>query len=155
MGMNEAAERDHAWMTRALDLARRAETEGEVPVGALIVLDNKIIGEGWNRTIGGADPSAHAEIEALRDAGRKCGNYRFPGAQLYVTLEPCVMCAGVIVHARIARVIYAARDPKTGADGSMFDVLQSDRHNHRVAVSEGVMAEEAGRLLTDFFRARR
>lgn len=155
MGMSEAVERDHAWMTRALDLARSAEAEDEVPVGAVIVLDNEIIGEGWNRTVGGADPSAHAEIEALRDAGRKRGNYRLPGAQLYVTLEPCVMCAGAIVHARIARVIYAARDPKTGADGSMFDVLRSDRHNHRVAVCEGVMAEEAGRLLTDFFRARR
>lgn len=153
--MSEAADRDDLWMTRALDLARRAEAEGEVPVGAVIVMDNEIIGEGWNRTIGGADPSAHAEVEALRDAGRKRGNYRFPGAELYVTLEPCVMCAGAIVHARIARVIYAARDPKTGADGSMFDVLQSDRHNHRVAVSQGVMAEAAGRLLTEFFRARR
>lgn len=153
--MNDAAARDLALMARALELARRAGAEGEVPVGALIVRDNEIVGEGWNRTIGGADPSAHAEIEALRAAGRKLGNYRFPGAHLYVTLEPCVMCAGAIVHARVARVIYAARDPKTGADGSVFDVLQNDRHNHRVAVSEGIMAEAAGQLLTGFFRARR
>lgn len=153
--MSEAADRDHVWMRRALELAHRAEAEGEVPVGAVIVQGNAIIGEGWNRTIGSSDPSAHAEVEALRDAGRKLGNYRVPGAELYVTLEPCVMCAGAIVHARIARVIYAARDPKTGADGSMFDVLQSDRHNHRVAVSQGTMAEQAGQLLTGFFRARR
>ena len=153
--MSDRGDHDNVWMAHALDLARRAEAEGEVPVGAVIVQDNEIIGVGWNRTIAGADPSAHAEIEALRDAGRKRANYRFPGAELYVTLEPCVMCAGAIVHARIARVIYAARDPKTGADGSMFDILQSDCHNHRVVVSEGVMAEAAGRLLTDFFRARR
>ena len=147
---------DAFWMSRALDLARHAEAaEGEVPVGAVLIADGKLIGEGWNRNIGASDPTAHAEVLALRDAGRRLGNYRFPGAELYVTLEPCVMCAGAIVHARIARVIYGARDPKTGAAGSVFDVLQHERHNHKVAVTEGVLAEEAGLLLTGFFRARR
>jgi len=147
---------DAFWMARALDLARHAEAaEGEVPVGALVVADGKVVGEGWNRNIGASDPTAHAEVLALRDAGRRLGNYRFPGAELYVTLEPCVMCAGAIVHARIARVIYGARDPKTGAAGSVFDVLQHERHNHKVAVTEGVLAEEASLLLTGFFRARR
>jgi tRNA(adenine34) deaminase len=147
---------DTFWMARALDLARHAEAaEGEVPVGAVVVADGKLVGEGWNRNIATSDPTAHAEVLALRDAGRRLGNYRFPGAELYVTLEPCVMCAGAIVHARIARVIYGAKDPKTGAAGSAFDVLQHERHNHKVAVTAGVLAEEAGLLLTGFFRARR
>ncbi len=151
--MNETAEH---WMARALDLARHAATaDGEVPVGALIVLDGKLIGEGWNRNIATSDPTAHAEVMALRDAGRRLGNYRFPGADLYVTLEPCAMCAGAIVHARIARVVFGARDPKTGAAGSVFDLLQHERHNHRVAVVEGIMGAEAGELLGGFFRARR
>jgi tRNA(adenine34) deaminase len=149
-------EADSRWMSHALELARHAEVrEGEVPVGAVLVLDGKAIGEGWNRNIAASDPTAHAEILALRDAGRRLGNYRFPGAELYVTLEPCVMCAGAIVHARIARVIFGARDPKTGAAGSVFDVLQHERHNHRVEVLEGVLGEEAGQLLKGFFRARR
>jgi tRNA(adenine34) deaminase len=147
---------DRRWMTHALELARHAESrDGEVPVGAVLVLDGQIVGEGWNRNIGASDPTAHAEILALRDAGRRVGNYRFPGAELYVTLEPCVMCAGAIVHARIARVIYGAKDPKTGAAGSVFDVLQHERHNHKVAVTAGVLAEEASGLLTGFFRSRR
>jgi tRNA(adenine34) deaminase len=150
------AEKDECWMSHALELARHAEArDGEVPVGAVLVLDGKIIGEGWNRNIGSSDPTAHAEILALRDAGRRLGNYRFPGAELYVTLEPCAMCAGAIVHARVARVIYGAKDPKTGAAGSVFDVLQHERHNHKVSVTEGVLAGEAGALLTAFFRARR
>jgi tRNA(adenine34) deaminase len=143
-------------MGHALDLARHADAhEGEVPVGAVLVREGHVIGEGWNRNIAASDPTAHAEILALRDAGRRLGNYRFPGAELYVTLEPCAMCAGAIVHARIARVIFAARDPKTGAAGSVFDLLQHERHNHHVAVEEGVLAEEAGDLLKGFFRARR
>ena len=149
-------EPDSRWMAHALELARHAEVrEGEVPVGAVLVLDGKAVGEGWNRNITASDPTAHAEILALRDAGRRLGNYRFPGAELYVTLEPCVMCAGAIVHARIARVIFGARDPKTGAAGSVFDLLQNERHNHRVEVLEGVLGDEAGQLLKGFFRARR
>ena len=149
-------EPDSRWMAHALELARHAEVrEGEVPVGAVVVLHGKAVGEGWNRNITASDPTAHAEILALRDAGRRLGNYRFPGAELYVTLEPCVMCAGAIVHARIARVIFGARDPKTGAAGSVFDVLQNERHNHRVEVLEGVLGDEAGQLLKGFFRARR
>jgi tRNA(adenine34) deaminase len=149
-------EGDAQWMAHALELARHAESsEGEVPVGAVVVLDGRIIGEGWNRNIRSSDPTAHAEIVALRDAGRRVGNYRFPGASLYVTLEPCAMCAGAIVHARIARVIFGARDPKTGAAGSVFDLLQHEQHNHRVEVTEGVLADAAGDLLKGFFRARR
>jgi tRNA(adenine34) deaminase len=148
-------ERDRYWMAQALELARRAEQDGEVPVGAVIVLDGAIIGEGRNRMIGANDASAHAEIDALRDAGRRVRNYRLPGAALYVTLEPCVMCAGAMVHARIGRVIYAATDPKTGAAGSVFDVLQSERHNHRLVVQGGVLAAEAGALLSSFFCNRR
>jgi tRNA(adenine34) deaminase len=147
---------DAAWMQRALELARHAdEQDGEVPVGAVLVLDGAVIGEGWNRNITLDDPSAHAEIQALRDAGRRIGNYRFPGATLYVTLEPCVMCSGAIVHARVARVVYAATDPKTGAAGSVFDTLVNDRHNHRVDVAGGVLADEAATLLREFFRRRR
>jgi len=149
-------DQDSRWMSHALELARHAQSsEGEVPVGAVLVQDGKVVGEGWNRNIGASDPTAHAEILALRDAGRRLGNYRFPGAELYVTLEPCAMCAGAIVHARIARVIFAARDPKTGAAGSVFDLLQHEKHNHRVEVSEGVLGEEASELLRGFFRSRR
>jgi tRNA(adenine34) deaminase len=147
---------DRTWMQRALELARHAEAhDGEVPVGALLVLDGEVIGEGWNRNITLDDPTAHAEIQALRDAGRRVGNYRFPRSTLYVTLEPCVMCAGAIVHARVARVVYGATDPKTGAAGSVFDTLVSERHNHRVEVLGGVLAGEAGELLREFFRRRR
>jgi tRNA(adenine34) deaminase len=154
--MPMAAHDDSHWMARALDLARHAEAaEGEVPVGAVLVLEGKLVGEGWNRNIAASDPTAHAEVLALRDAGRRLGNYRFPGAELYVTLEPCAMCAGAIVHARVARVIFGARDPKTGAAGSVFDILQHERHNHRVDVREGVLGDEAAALLRGFFRARR
>ena len=146
---------DLHWMRQALALALRAQAEGEVPVGAVLVQEGKILGEGWNRTIGEHDPSAHAEIVALRDAGRRARNYRLPGSTLYVTLEPCSMCAMALVHARVRRVVYAASDPKTGAAGSVFDVLVSDRHNHRVAVQGGVLGDEAGELLRAFFRARR
>ncbi len=152
--MNQV-EVDQGWMREALRLAADAEAAGEVPVGALIVHDGAMIGAGRNRMIGGNDPSGHAEIIALRDAGRRLGNYRFPGATLYVSLEPCVMCAGAIIHARLARLVYAACDPKTGAAGSVFDTLLSERHNHRVAISGGVLADAAGAMLSEFFRARR
>lgn len=143
-------------MQQALRCAREAaEQRGEVPVGAVVVIGEAIVAEGGNRCITDHDPSAHAEIVALRAAGRQLGNYRLPGATLYVTLEPCVMCAGAMIHARVERVVYAATDPKTGAAGSVFDTLISERHNHRVAVRGGVLAEEAGELLRDFFGARR
>ena len=147
---------DADYMTQALALAARAADEGEVPVGALLVRDGEVIGEGWNRPIGGQDPTAHAEIQALRDAARRVGNYRLPGSTLYVTLEPCVMCAGAIVHARVERVVYGAADPKAGACGSVFDLLPSDeRFNHRTLCAGGVLAEDCGERLRAFFRSRR
>jgi tRNA(adenine34) deaminase len=146
---------DHAFMARALELARRAEAEGEVPVGALVVRAGEVIGEGWNRPITAHDPTAHAEIAALRDAAARIGNYRLVDSTLYVTLEPCPMCAGAMVHARVARVVYGAADPRTGSAGSVFNLLQSDRLNHQAAVEGGVMAEACGALLRAFFRARR
>lgn len=146
---------DTYWMEHALSLARRAESEGEVPVGAVVVLNNELIGEGWNHPISSHDPSAHAEITALRAAARHMGNYRLPGARLYVTLEPCLMCAGAIVQARIEHLIYGAADPKTGAAGSVFDVLASDRLNHRVQVEGGLLTESCGAVLKTFFQARR
>ncbi len=142
-------------MRQALTLAQRARSEGEVPVGAVLVRDGAVLGEGWNRTIAEHDPSAHAEMVALRAAGRAASNYRLPGTTLYVTLEPCAMCAMALVHARVQRVVYAATDPKTGAAGSVFDTLISDKHNHRIAVEAGLCAEEAGDLLRQFFRERR
>lgn len=147
---------DEAFMQRALELARHAEAHGEVPVGAVLVLDAEVIGEGWNQPIGQHDPSAHAEIMALRDAGRKLRNYRLPETTLYVTLEPCPMCAGAIVHARVGKVIYGASDPRSGAAGSVFDLLPSDqRFNHVTEAEGGVLAEESAQLLRQFFRARR
>jgi tRNA(adenine34) deaminase len=144
------------WMEQALALAARAESEGEVPVGAVLVRDGEPIGEGWNRPIAAADPTAHAEIQALRDAARRLGNYRLPGSVLYVTLEPCVMCAGAIVHARVGRVIYGATDPKAGACGSVFSLLPSDgRFNHRTECMGGVLADRCAERLRAFFRARR
>ena len=143
-------------MRRALELAAHArDADGEVPVGAVLALNGEIVGEGWKRNITLSDPSAHAEIGALRDAGLRLGNHRIPGSTLYVTLEPCAMCAMALVHARVARVVYAARDPKTGAAGSVFDTLISDRHNHRVEVQGGLLAKESAGLLREFFRARR
>ncbi|MEO8670076.1 MAG: tRNA adenosine(34) deaminase TadA [Tahibacter sp.] len=149
-------EQDQGWMQRALALARHAESaDGEVPVGAVLVLEGQEIGAGWNRNITLNDVSAHAEIQTLRDAGQRVKNYRFPGSTLYVTLEPCAMCAMALVHARVARVVYAATDPKTGAAGSVFDTLVSERHNHRIDVRGGVCADDAGELLREFFRKRR
>ena len=155
MGVILETATDEHWMRCALELARQAEEEGEVPVGALVILDNQIIGEGWNQPIGLHDPSAHAEIAALRDAARRRSNYRLPGATLYVTLEPCVMCVGAITHARIARVVYGATDPKSGAAGGMFSLLGSEQFNHRVEITGGVLADECGNLLRNFFQSRR
>lgn len=146
---------DQFWMQRALELARWAEVDGEVPVGAVLVLDDKVIGEGYNRPIAGHDPTAHAEIRALRAAAERAGNYRLPGTTLYVTLEPCAMCAGAVIHARVQRVVFGARDPKGGAAGSVFDILNGARLNHRVEVEEGVLASECAALLENFFRSRR
>jgi tRNA(adenine34) deaminase len=146
---------DDAFMRRALELARQGQAEGEVPVGALVVLDDEIIGEGWNRPITAADPTAHAEIQALRAAARATGNYRLAGARLYVTLEPCAMCVGAMFHARIARVVFGARDPKTGSAGSVIDLFAETRLNHHATVLGGVLAEESGALLSAFFAARR
>jgi tRNA(adenine34) deaminase len=143
------------WMRHALQLALKAEAEGEVPVGAVIVRDGQVLGEGWNRTIGLNDPSAHAEILALRQAGEHCGNYRLPGATLFVTLEPCIMCAGAMIHARLKSLVFGAADPKTGAAGSVFDVLADPRHNHRLQVSGPCLGEECGTVLQTFFRSRR
>ena len=146
---------DDDWMGEALALARSAETRGEVPVGAVVVRDGAIVGRGGNAPIEGSDPTAHAEIAALRDAGRALGNYRLPGSTLYVTLEPCAMCAGAIMHARIERLVFGARDPKTGACGSVVDLFAEPRLNHHTAVTGGVRADECGRLLSAFFAARR
>jgi tRNA(adenine34) deaminase len=146
---------DEVWMRQALDLAQQAAEQGEVPVGALLVSDGVVIGTGWNQPIAAHDPTAHAEIMALRSAAQQIGNYRLTGSTLYVTLEPCVMCAGAIIHARVARVVFGAADPKTGAAGSVFDTLLSPLHNHRVEVTGGVLAEQCGMLLKTFFQARR
>jgi tRNA(adenine34) deaminase len=151
------SEADQAWMHQALALADRAQREDdEIPVGALLVgADGQLLAEGWNRNISERDPSAHAEIVAMRKAGQALGNHRLLGSTLYVTLEPCAMCAMAMVHARIARVVYAATDPKTGACGSVFDLLSDPRHNHRIEVRGGLFADEAGARLTAYFRSKR
>lgn len=146
---------DEFYMREAISLARAAECLGEVPVGAIVVKDGQIVGRGFNSPIGEHDPTAHAEIAALRDAARNLSNYRLPGCTLYVTLEPCAMCAGAILHARIARVVYGARDAKTGVHGSVVDLFGVERLNHHTAIEGGVLAEECGGLLSAFFAARR
>jgi len=146
---------DERWMQRALALARQAEGEGEVPVGAVIVRDGIVLGEGYNRPIASHDPSAHAEIQALRAAAMAAANYRLPGSTLYVTLEPCVMCAGAIIHARVQRLVYGAIDPQAGAAGSVYDVLTVPRLNHAVTVVGGVLETTAAALLRGFFQQRR
>lgn len=146
---------DEHFMREAVSLARSAECLGEVPVGAVLVRDNEIIGRGFNSPIGDSDPTAHAEIAAIRAAARSEDNYRLPGTTLYVTLEPCAMCAGAIIHARIARVVYGARDPKTGVHGSVVDLFAVERLNHHATVEGGVLAEDCSRLLSEFFAARR
>jgi tRNA(adenine34) deaminase len=147
--------RDRYWMEQALALAAHGESRDEVPVGAVVVLDDAMAGEGWNQPIGRHDPTAHAEVVALRAAGARLGNYRLPRATLYVTLEPCLMCVGAIVHARIARLVYGATDPKGGAVSSLCRGFELAGLNHRVEVSGGVMAEACGEILRRFFRARR
>jgi tRNA(adenine34) deaminase len=151
------ADDDIRWMRHALALAARAEREfDEIPVGAVLVdAEGRMIGEGWNRNISDHDPSAHAEIVAMREAGRALGNHRLVGCTLYVTLEPCAMCAMAVVHARLARVVFAATDPKTGAAGSVFDLIADPRHNHRVDVAGGLLADEASATLTNYFRRKR
>lgn len=153
--MDERASLDQFWMQRAIELARLAESRGEVPVGAVLVKDDQIIGEGYNSPISEKDPTAHAEIRALRDAAQRIGNYRLLNTSLYVTLEPCLMCVGAIVHARVSEVIFGASEPKTGAAGSVFDILTSPAHNHNVELRGGVLAEESAQLLKDFFQQRR
>ncbi len=146
---------DEMFMREALLLARQAAALDEVPVGAVVERDGKIVGRGYNQPIGRHDPTAHAEIMALRDAAARLGNYRLPGCTLYVTLEPCVMCAGAIMHARIARVVFGAADPKTGASGGVIDLFAETRLNHHAEIVGGILAEECGALLSSFFSARR
>ncbi len=146
---------DKKWINLALGLARHAESIGEVPVGAVIVKDNKVIGEGWNQSITTHDPTAHAEIIALRSAAKTIENYRLSDSTLYVTLEPCPMCAGAMVHARIKRIVYGASDPKTGAAGTIFNLLNHNNLNHKVSCTGGVKADECSQLLSQFFKKRR
>ena len=147
--------RDADWMRQALVLAARAEAEGEVPVGALVVRGDQVLGEGWNQPVALRDPTAHAEILALRSAAQKIGDYRLGGATLYVTLEPCPMCAAAISHARIARLVFGAWDPRQGAAGSKFNLVTAEALNHRVDTFGGVLSEECGAMLKKFFEARR
>ena len=146
---------DRHWIKEAIVLAKQAADDGEVPVGAVVVKDGNIIGRGWNQNIGLNDPTAHAEIMAMREAGNSQANHRLPGCTLYVTLEPCVMCAGAMIHARLERIVFAATDPKTGAAGGKFDLLSNPAHNHAPVVNGGCLAEECSALLKDFFRQRR
>ena len=146
---------DEDYMRAAIELAREAGANEEVPVGAVVVLNGDIVGRGFNQPICRRDPSAHAEIMALRDAGARLGNYRLPGCELYVTLEPCAMCAGAIMHSRIARVVYGAADPKTGVAGSVVDLFAEPRLNHHATIERGVLGDECGRMLSSFFAARR
>jgi tRNA(adenine34) deaminase len=146
---------DDYFMREALSLARSAECLGEVPVGAVVVQGGVIVGRGFNSPIGESDPTAHAEIAALRDAARRLENYRLPGCELFVTLEPCAMCAGAILHSRIARVVYGARDYKTGVHGSVVDLFAVERLNHHTTVLGGVLADECGQMLSSFFAGRR
>lgn len=146
---------DEIYMQRALELAEQAQNADEVPVGAVLVMDDKIVGEGYNQVISLSDPSAHAEAQAIRSAGQAIDNYRLVNATLYVTLEPCAMCAGLITHARVKRLVFGATDPRTGATGTAIDVINHASMNHKVEVHSGVLAEECGDILRRFFRARR
>jgi tRNA(adenine34) deaminase len=146
---------DIYWMYKAIEQAHKAQEIGEIPVGAVLVVDNKIIAKGWNHSIIDNDPTAHAEIMALRKGGKHLQNYRLLDATLYITLEPCVMCAGAIVHSRVKRVVYGASDLKTGAAGSFIDILQHPGMNHKVEITSGVLGEECSQLLSQFFKMRR
>ena len=149
------AELDHQFMQQALDQAKLAAMAGEVPVGAVLVRDGKIISRGFNQPISNSDPSAHAEMMALRAAAHIESNYRLPGTTLYVTLEPCIMCAGAMLHARVERVVFGATDPKTGAAGSVLNVFSEKQINHQTQVEGGIMGDECGQILRDFFKGRR
>ena len=155
MMFNTSKVTDERWMRLALEQAKQAESEGEVPVGAVVVIDDKVIGQGRNQSLGFHDPSAHAEIMAMREAGKTLSNYRLPGSTLYVTLEPCMMCAGAILHARIERVVFGARDEKTGAVGSIANLLENPLANHRCRVTAGILPEQSLLLLANFFQQRR
>ncbi len=155
MGIEKNDKLNHGFMLEALVLARQAAAAGEVPVGAVVVKDSQIIGRGYNQPISRHDPSAHAEVMALRDAAQHLGNYRLTNCELYVTLEPCCMCVGAILHARIARVVFAAVDPKTGACGSIVNLFAEARLNHHAEVAGGLLADESSQLLKEFFARRR
>ena len=147
--------KDAYWMEKALELAHKAEAAGEVPVGAVLVKDNQLIAEGWNKPISSFDATSHAEIMAMRAAGKKLNNYRLIGTTMYVTLEPCSMCVGAMIHARVSKVVYGAAEPRTGALGGAFNLLQANQHNHIFTVESGVLEEESKALLQNFFRSRR
>lgn len=153
--LGQPAADDVHWMQEALGLARSAAAAGEVPVGAVLVRDGECLGRGWNHPVAASDPTVHAEIHAMRIAAAAAGNYRLPGATLYVTLEPCVMCVGAMVHARVGRLVYGAMEPRTGAVDSCFQLLAPGLHNHTVTCRGGVLAEESAALLQRFFRSRR
>ncbi|KAF7774506.1 tRNA(adenine34) deaminase [Pseudoalteromonas citrea] len=148
-------EQDQYWMAQALEYADRAEQQNEIPVGAVIVKDNQIVAAGWNQSICNHDPSAHAEMLAVREAGKVLENYRLVDCTLYVTLEPCPMCAGLLVHSRLKRVVFGASDAKTGAAGSIMNIVNEPKLNHQLEVSQGVLAEECAQKLSDFFKRRR
>ena len=150
-----ATETDIKWMRKALELARKAEAAGEVPVGAVLVKDDQLIAEGWNQPITSHDATSHAEIMAMRAAGKKLNNYRLIDTVMYVTLEPCSMCVGAMIHARVSKVVYAASEPRTGALGGAFNLLEANQHNHIFDVVSGVLAEESKTLLQNFFQSRR
>ncbi|MGY3852083.1 tRNA adenosine(34) deaminase TadA [Aeromonas aquatilis] len=153
--ISSQTEQDEQWMRHAMTLAARAEGIGEIPVGAVLVLDGQVVGEGWNRSISEHDACAHAEVMAIRAAGKQLANYRLLDTTLYVTLEPCCMCAGALIHSRVKRVVYGARDFKTGAAGSVFEILQDPRHNHSVELTGGVLADACSAQLSAFFKRRR
>jgi len=148
-------DRDIYWMTHALQLAEHAAKQGEVPIGAVLVLNDEKIAEGWNQPIASCDPTAHAEVIALRQAAKQLNNYRLVNTTLYVTLEPCAMCAGAMIQARVGRLVFGALDPRAGAVESVFNILQTTELNHRVSHQRGILAEECGALLKTFFKARR
>ena len=150
-----STETDIRWMERALELARKAEAVGEVPVGAVLVKENQLIAEGWNQPITSCDATSHAEIMAMREAGKKLNNYRLVNTVMYVTLEPCSMCVGAMIHARVGKVVFGAAEPRTGALGGAFNLLEANEHNHLFDFEGGVMAEESRVLLQRFFQSRR
>ena len=152
---SEQLAEDEKWMKHALTLAHHATELGEVPVGAVLVKDGNLLSEGWNQPISQDDPTAHAEIMAIRKAAKLVGNYRLPDTTLYITIEPCSMCAGTIVHSRISRVVFGAPEPRAGAAGSVLNLLQNERFNHQTEVTSGVLADECGQVLKDFFATRR